>query len=113
MRLKESLALVQPFLCGFLGAAIFIGIYQLVHPAPQIGSVNVNRLVRDHIRDRVHSSLSQAALQADSQRFMMKLERVLQEVALTHHLYLIVSEAVIAGPKDYTEQVRQQLEKKQ
>lgn len=107
---KISFEKTKPFLAGLLGAAVFLGVYQTLYSYPKLGTVNINHLVKEHIKTRAQSNLSEDALKKDSQAFMQKLEQVLQELAQTQGLYLIVSEAVIAGSKDYTEAVKQQLE---
>lgn len=111
MELKSTVALIKPFVSGFVGAAIFILSYSIFHTSvPHLGTVNINGLVNEHIKQRANTPLSEKELQSDSRQFMDKLEGSLQDLAKQQHLYLIVSDAVIAGAKDYTDNIRRSVE---
>lgn len=109
---KSYLSLAKPFLSGILGAAFFIICFHTFQsPSPKIASVNVNHLVNEHIKQRLNSTLSENELQRDNQQFIIKLEQALHRVAKRENVYLIVSEAIVSGPEDYTEKVKHQIGK--
>lgn len=111
MDLKNTVAFIKPFVSGSIGAAIFILIYHACHiTTPKMGSVNIHSLVNEHIEKNAMSPLSENELLLDSRQFVEKLERCVANLAKSEHLYLIISDAVISGTQDYTDNIRRSLE---
>lgn len=115
LRLKKYCANYFGFnkslMAGFVGAATFIAVYESLHlNTPQIGSVNVHKLVNAHIEKRAKSTLSQKELEADSRAFVAKLERAFANLAKQKNLQLIISDVVVTNIKDYTDTIRNALE---
>jgi Skp family chaperone for outer membrane proteins len=110
--LKSYFEFAKPLLFGFIGAGLFTLLSHLFSPPVlHLGVVNVNRLVQEHIKFRAKSALSEKELEIDSQQFMTRLESALKELAKKEALCLLVSEAIVTGAKDYTDTVRNRIER--
>lgn len=110
MDLKSTVALSKPFVSGFMGAALFILIYHACYlTTPKMGSVNIHSLVTTHIEKHATSTLSENELSVINRQFVEKLERCVADLAKRENLYLIISDAVISGAQDYTDNIRHNL----
>ncbi len=111
--LKNYFVLSKPVIAGFIGAAILMASYEVFQVStPQIGSVNVRKLVNAHIEKRAKSTMSQKELEADSHAFVEKLERSFRNLAKRKGLYLIISDVVVTNVKDYTDVIQNSLDEK-
>lgn len=93
---------------GIVGAA---GIFLFYAPAqvPPIGTANITAIVDQYVKGQIEKKSSPEAQQAQIRGFGHRLEIVLREIAHKEHVVLLPSEAVIAGARDYTQELQQQL----
>jgi conjugal transfer pilin signal peptidase TrbI len=91
------------------GMALMLMFWMIIHPKQQIAVVNVNKIVDEFIKTTANKKLAPEKMQKNIEAFGNKLENTLQVVAADKHLLLMPSEAVIAGAKDMTQEVKQNL----
>lgn len=74
-----------------------------------IGTVNITGIVNNFIETQAKSGLSNEDLRTNVQLFGKNLEKIMHRVSTKNKVVLFPAEAVIAGAKDYTLEVQQQL----
>jgi type-F conjugative transfer system protein TrbI len=98
------------FMYGGLGCLIVVlGSYFLFPQSKVLGTVNVTSLVKQYINNENAKNLSEAYLKKEVKIFGNELDTKLQQFAKQHHMILILSDAVITGAPDYTDNINKQM----
>jgi len=97
---------------GILGGCIVLWVSASYQSKSQIACVNVNKLIAEYIAKNKQNEISDANLTAQTSRFIGILEQTMKSYALKHKMTLIVSEAIITGAIDVTNDIRVNLEER-
>lgn len=97
-------------LFGMLGA-ILIQLIFFYQTTPTIATVNIVGLEESFIRETSKQPLTQAEIKQKATLFANVLNQTVVKIAKQKHLTLMLSEAVIAGSPDLTQEVADQVKK--
>jgi len=94
---------IMSFLFGMLGALVIIFIFSFMQkPFPTIATVNITGIVDRFIKEESHKNLEPNLLKKEVKEFGNKVDFVLSHYSKQNNIIFFPSEAVIAGGKDYT-----------
>ena len=96
---------------GMVVGFLFFLILRWMMLPPTLGTVDVNKILQQFIQTQTHSSLSTSQLKKEVTFFSNALESTLQHVAQKNHVLLMPQAAVLAGGKDFTQIVVDDLRK--
>lgn len=96
-----------------ISIALMLIVYQCTHVtnSEKIGKVNITGIVNQFVQSQIKVNESDILRKKHIKVFGHQLELILQRISKNEHVVLLPSEAVIAGAKDYTEAVQQELKK--
>lgn len=108
MQITVTQALVS-FIAGLTGAIVFtFGYNHLYHQA--MGTVRIDEIVADHIREIGKSELTQEQMDAKAKAFGVALEQSINSISGEYKVTLLVAPAVVTSIPDYTAFVKSNLE---
>ena len=102
---KENLYKAKPWF-WLLGVVVIVTYFFIPRPMPAIGVVNITGIINDFVTTESKATISPEDLRAKVRFFGNALEKIVQDISVKKRVVLMPSEAVIAGAKDYTEQVQ-------
>lgn len=109
----DWIAIGKMYLAGILGAMTVYGVMYFHKENPcMIGAVNITGIVDQFVKQESAKNLPPEKLEMEIRKFGKTLESELKQFALENHLVLFPAEAVIAGSRDYTRLVRDEMNKK-
>ena len=96
-------------LCGLLGAVLF-GIFIILssyfsRSTMNIATVNVTGLVSSFVKETSQQNLTMEQKQEKVNQFGKAMQHVMDDIAKRRHIVIMMSEAVIAGSTDLTQEV--------
>jgi conjugal transfer pilin signal peptidase TrbI len=94
---------------GMIGALLVEGI--IAYRTPTIATVNVTGLVDSFVKETVKRPLTSLQKQQNVMMFGQRLNQTVSDLAVKKHLILMLSEAVITGSPDLTEEVAETMKK--
>lgn len=96
-----------------ISIALMLMAYLLTHftSSEKIGKVNITGIVNQFVQSQIKVNESDTLRKKHIKVFGHQLELILQKISTSEHVVLLPSEAVIAGAKDYTDAVQQELKK--
>lgn len=89
-----------------LGVIIVITYFFIPQPMPSIGVVNITGIINDFVATESKAATSPENLRIKVRLFGNALEKIVHDISVKKRIVLMPSEAVIAGAKDYTEEVQ-------
>lgn len=96
-----SLVIVGLSLIGVM-TALFSNIYR---PTMAVATVNVTGMVSSFVKETSLQNLTMDQKQKKVNQFGQIMQRVMDDIAKRQHVVIILSEAVIAGSTDLTQEV--------
>ena len=107
---KENLHKAKPWF-WLLGVMVIVIYFFIPRPMPAIGVVNITGIINDFVTTESKANISPEDLRIKVRFFGNALEKIVQDISARKRMVLMPSEAVIAGAKDYTEEVQTLLAK--
>lgn len=95
---------------GMLGA-LFIQLVFVSHTASTIATVNITALQDSFVRETAKQSLSQDEMKQKVTAFSQQLTQAINRIASDKHVTILLTEAVLANGKDYTQEVANRVKK--
>jgi hypothetical protein len=89
-----------------LGLIVVVTCFFIPRPMPSIGVVNITGIINDFVATESKAAISPTDLRAKVKLFGNTLEKIVNDISVKKRIVLMPSEAVIAGAKDYTEEVQ-------
>ena len=106
---------VIPILATFLGTLVGVVGSLLAHvilvSQPVVASVNLTGIVNAFVKETAKQNLSEKEMGSRVAQFSEQLNREVEALSLSRHLILLPSEAIIAGGKDYTQDIIKKMSK--
>lgn len=94
---------------GMLGALIVHGLF-LSHQQ-QVATVNVTHLVQSFVKETAELEVTAEIKKQKTLQFGKSLNAAIEKVAQKRHVILVVSEAVVAGAPDLSDEVIKEVKK--
>lgn len=109
---KEMVLLAGSQLCFGLLGALLIQVWVAHRTPPVIATVNMTGLEDSFIRETAKQALTTAEKQQKVTAFAKSLNEAIAQLAKQKHLVIVLSEAVIAGSPDLTEEIANDIKKR-
>lgn len=94
---------------GMVGALLIQLIF--IHQRPLFATVNITKIVDEFVKQTAKLNLSPIAKERQVKMFSLKLNHSLQLIASEQHIILFPNEAVIAGSRDLTREVQENMKR--
>lgn len=102
--------IIISLLSGFIGGIAVLAVQNaVVDPAPQIASVDVERLLMSRIKSLQKQGMKPEQAEGFAQQWGMQLAQAQQSLADEYGVVLVVGPAVIAGAPDLTDELERRI----
>jgi flagellar hook-basal body complex protein FliE len=102
-------------LCGLLGVILFgiiiISFSYFSRSSMNVATVNVTGMVSSFVKETSKQNLTMDQKQEKVNQFGKSMQHVMDDIANRKHIVIMMSEAVIAGSTDLTQEVMMEIKK--
>lgn len=92
-----------------LCAAVFFNVLNTHFYQRSLGSVKIDQVIADHLKEYGEKRLSDEERKAISEKFALKLDEAIKHISQRERVILLVAPAVVTEIPDYTAMVKQEI----
>ena len=93
----------------FMGFFMCFIIFERISNKPNIATVNVNSIIKNYVQNQSRLDIDQEVLEKNTRSFVHQLEKEIEILSDDKDTLLFVSEAILAGAKDYTPEIEKKV----